>query len=396
MMIDENELRALLDAADIPPSTVVPSVVVEQGRRRVVRRRAASAAGGFALTATLVAAVGVPMMVGRHHTNVTTTHPAIGAPATPSPVTPTAPPATVCTPTALKTGSDIPKLVNINVIDPSGRFIVGFQSSDTVYKSVLYTDGVPKVLHLPGRMASVDAINASGMFAGITTIGADGNEKVYRYTNGTYTILKVPMGGTWHPYEVGMNASGAIVAQEEPSGNSGGEGAVNLLWRPGSDMAIKLPMPKGSGLTGIADNGDIVGGGPGHADGTVGDATVWDPNGRNGHKLASAPGDSPIADEATGLYAAGGTYVQNSDVNWNGAAVWNVVTGEETVYSPDGPILSVNGSGDAIDAAGNVFLNGAKPTLQPLKPDQEIHAGLIANNGIIAGMSGDTNVVWHC
>ena len=402
-MLDEDEVRGLLNAADIPPTQVALSNVVQQGRRTIVRRRVASAAGGVALSATLIAAVAVPLALrGEHHTPLLTsaagTTPSAG-PSTlvSSPTAPAAQAVVTCSVAAIQTGNGIPKDININVIDPSGRYMAGAQSSDTVWKSVLYTDGVPAVMQIPGRMQEVDGINAHGVVVGITTIGANGNEKVYRYANGTYTLLKVPMSGKWHPFDVGINASGEIVAQEEGAGTSGGgKGTANLLWRAGSDMAIRLPMPNGSGLTGITDNGDIVGGGVQYADGTVGDATVWDSSGRNGTRLAVADGDRAIADEATGNFVGGGTYPKDSGVDWDGASVWNVVTGEETVYSTAGPILHINGSGDAIDADGTVFLNGSTPILTPLKPGQDVRADLIANNGMVVGASGTTNVVWHC
>ncbi len=403
MFSDEDHVRTLLTTTDIPPSGVEIATVMQQGHRSVVRRRIASTAGGVALAATLVAVVAVPYAL-RSQSGPTKSV-AAGGPKSPAVTTPLLDPtgtATVtCTPTALKAGKGAPSDVGLSAVSPNGRYIAGMQSSDTVYKAVLYTDGTSKPLSVEGTVEEIDAVSSDGTVVGITSLDGFTNEHVFRYKNGSTTILQYPMSGLWHPFEVHMNASGAIVAQAEPSGASGGgRGTANLLWHPGSKTAVKLPLPDGSGLTGITDNGDITGGGVQHADGTVGDAMVWDSTGHNGKLLPVPPGESGIAQLSGGNFAAGGTFQAGSDVNWDHMVTWNVVTGAEKGYPASGPPSYVNARGDIVgdlpSGAGVTFADGTTAILQPLKAGQQTYATLISDTGNVIGVSGSTATTWRC
>jgi hypothetical protein len=401
MSLDEQDVRDQLENADIPLHMIDLGTVMRQGRSKRARRRTAEVAGGLALALALTAMVAVPLVLRAGNGNHST------SPAAPKVAVPafTHTPFRDCTVSQLPLPSGVVKDFIPNVVDPSGRYIAAYQSSDTVWKTVLWTAGVPQVLSFPGTGSDVEGINSNGVVAGVTTVSKTAGEHVYRYANGGYTILQVPMSGRWHPYGVYINARGDIIANEEPADNTGGDGAVALLWKAGSDRAVKLPIPTGAEVFGITDNGNIVGTSP------MGNlksyAYVWDSSGHNGRKLQSPSGEYAQVDVISGNIGGGGTYPKGaSSAAWDATVEWNLQTGEMTKLSNivTGNLMAVNGSGWAADEYNEVDLGGVQANLLPLTPgdDTKNEVNAIADNGLVVGdvyntaTGTHTAVTWHC
>lgn len=346
-MKDEEELRDRLRAVDVPASRIEVDAVVQAGRRRAFRRHSVQGAGGVALATAVLAAV--PSMV-------TTVGPgtaaAPGGSRSAAAADATAPASATASATAAPSASiggcpvaELPvpagmKDVTAGGVDPTGRYIVGNAVTGQDFRPVLWTDGRPQALPVPGKSVQVTAVNAGGVAVGLVEDGRQ--EYVFRYEAGRYTRLRTPPGD-WHVYPTpAINAAGDVVINAEPRGNSGGKDSIVLLWRAGSTSAVRLPLPDGANAYDITDDGTVVG--AMYKQGVAQAAYAWDQRG-NGRKLAAPAGETAAAYTAQGDWAAGGLWPSQS------AALWNLRTGEVTQLTVDGP-------GDAVNAAGWVVANG--------------------------------------
>jgi hypothetical protein len=414
-VIDETDIRGMLDAADTPPPGVRLDTVLAHGRRAVIRRRIGSAAGGTALALTLTAAVAVPMML--RHTETTrgvtpgvapATH--ASAPATHASTTPTVKggtlgsdpgPATTktCSISELPLPAGVPKNFEPEYVDPTGAYILAFQASNIVYRTVLWHNGVPRVLNLPGPMGQAVGVNEQGVVVGVSGVG--GHERLFRWVNGQITYLTVPMAGDWKFYETYIGPDGTIVSQVELAGNSGGGTDASMRWAPGASMAVKMPMSSQARIMGVLADGRIV------ADSSAatgnGYGWIFDPTGTHGTKLQTPAGGGSYAGNGVGNLVAGSVFIPG--VLRGVATMWNADTGVGTQYPDVVMIEGLDAQGDILTFSRTVRLaDGTMASLPTLKSGQAVDAHVMAANGLVigdvrnAGVSGapETPVVWHC
>jgi hypothetical protein len=392
----------LHDLADQALPTSLAADAMKRGRRMRARRRFGAGICAVAVAATFVGGYAV---FGHLQSSSATVGPAAAGPRVAVPAF-THTPYRDCPVSQLPLPAGVAKDFIPKVVDPSGRFIAGYQDSDTVWKTVLWTAGVPQVLSFPGTDSDVESINSNGVVAGVTTVSKAAGEHVYRYANGKYTILQVPMSGRWHAYGVHINTRGDIVANAEPANNPDAGVDVPLLWKAGSDRAVKLAMPKNADIAGITDNGNIVGTSPQGLN-LKSYAYVWDSNGRNGRRLESPAGEYAVVDEISGNIGGGGISpnADGTDV-WDATVEWNLQTGKMTTLSNivTGAINAVNAAGWAADTFGEVDLSGVQANLLRLTPGGGTKnvVNAIADNGLVVGAIYDTDkgtntaVTWHC
>lgn len=311
-MNDEEELRDRLRAVDVPATRIEIDALVQAGRRRAFRRHSVQGAGGVALAAAVLAAVpSIVTAAGTHPgaapaggRSVAATASADGTPTaaartTSAPRTTPAASAGGCPATELPVPAGMTD-VTAGGVDPTGRYIVGNAVVGQDFRPVLWTDGTPRALPVPGRSVQVTAVNASGIAVGLVEDGEQ--EYVFRYEDGAYTRLRTP-AGKWHVYPTpAVNASGDVVINAEPRGNSGGKDSIVLLWRAGSTAAVKLPLPAGANVHAITDDGTVVG--AMYRNGVAKAAYVWDQRGR-GRKLAVPAGETGAAYAAQGVLGDG-------------------------------------------------------------------------------------------
>jgi uncharacterized membrane protein len=287
--IDEEYATALLSRLDEPPlhpSTVDIMRAVRDGRRRRRIRRATRLAA--AVMATVVVLVGVPVAAGalRHHRASTVTGPApSSAGASPSasassspmwqPVPNTSPPRaglapnppTTCTLARLP----VPDGVTMSIVtaeDPTGHYIAGRSyprgGPANGYPIIIWHDGKPTVVTIPGNDQSLEQITPTGDAVGQSYLDS-GIQVAWAYLQGSLRRLE----GT-NAEARGINTAGAIV---------GKVGARPVVWRTQFEPAEQLPMPPGTTTGeayGIADDGTIVG----TLQGNDGEhAYVWRPDG---------------------------------------------------------------------------------------------------------------------
>jgi hypothetical protein len=380
----EDNLRYRLEAVETPPSRVDVEMLVVAGRRRAFRRRSAEAAAGVALVAAVLLAV--PWVLSAAKADpVTPPLGGSGAPTIPPAVTPSstaAPALTVPADRPLRCAMEklpVPsgrKAVVASAVDRTGTYIVGNDVVGQNYRAVLWTDGRPQALPVEGESVEATAVNSSGVVVGLVSEGAE--KYVFRYHEGTFTKLATPPGD-WHVYpDPAVNAAGDIVINAEPSGNSGGEGSIVLLWKAGAATATEVPLPTGADVLGIGDDGTLVG--AMYTDGAADDAYVWDQRG-NERKLKRPAGATTAAAYAVaGDWATGGVW-RDSDVT---AALWNIRTGAVTELRTTEVGQAVNASGWVIDALGRLVRDGA--AIELATPDgQSGKARDVSDTGLVVG-----------
>ena len=403
MTHDGKDIRRLLDEVELPSPRIDLDAVARDGAQ-LRRRRRAGAAAGSAAVALVVAAVAVPLALhfpgsagavpnGAAATGTPTGRPTATATATPKP-------AAFCAVSALALPPGV-KDYQTEAIDPTGRYVIGWANSNTIYATVLWDNGTPQNMHVPGT-PEVSAVNSHGVVAGSTTAHGVDDERVYRWANGNTTILSYPMPGRWHPYSIYLNDDGAIIANAEPEGESGGVGAVTLLFKPGTTTGVKLPISSGSEVFGISDSGLILGTldlstSPDHR------GAVWDLNGTLLRTL-SFPSYvnllSPTGDLAVGSRFDPGNHTRVSSFRWN-LRSGEVTDLGEHVTQP----LAVNAQGWVLDEKNGV-VKGDDVVGLPPPPGDATHLAwrAMADNGAVVGQSlqatgaafVSTPLEWRC
>ncbi|MGR6321684.1 hypothetical protein Q2K19_17275 [Micromonospora soli] len=399
-MNEEQELRDRLAAVDVPPSRIELDALVRAGRRRAFRRRSVQGVGGVALATALLLAV--PSILTRAGAQ-----PAAGlADASADPTAtveatasaePTASPAATA-PDGRCTMMELPvpggmRDVTADAVDPAGRYVVGNSVVGQDFRPVLWTDGQPQALPVPGQSVQVTAVNSGGIAVGLVENGPQ-EEYVFRYEKGGYTRLRTPPGN-WHVYpSPAINAAGDVVINAEPRGNSGGKDSIVLLWKAGSTTAVKLRLPDGANAYDITDDGTIVG--AMYRNGVGIAAYAWDQQGK-GRKLRAPAGETGAAYAAAGDWATGGLWPSRS------TAVWNIRTGEVTDLATEGPGQSVNAAGWVV-TNGVLVRDGAAVDLS-VPSGQAGFASAVSDTGLVVGQarSSDSNDhqnlgprVWRC
>ncbi|MEU9826222.1 hypothetical protein [Micromonospora chersina] len=391
-MNDEQELRDRLRAIEVPATRIEIGGLVRAGRRRAFRRRSVAGAGGVALaTALLLTAPSILTAAGARPDAA----PAGAAPGAAGAAEPTGAGRTAtasagpCQPSELPLPAGM-RNVTAAGVDPTGRYVVGNDVVGQDFRPVLWTEGKPQALPVAGRSVEVTAVNAAGVAVGLVQDGRQ--EYVFRYQQGASTRLRTPPGN-WHVYpRPAINAAGDVVINAEPSGNSGGEDSIVLLWRAGSTEAVKLPLPDGANAFDITDDGTVVG--ALYRDGVASAAYAWDQQGK-GRKLTAPAGETAAGYAAQGDWAAGGLWPSRS------AALWNLRTGALTRLT-DGPGDAVNASGWVV-ARGVLLRDGAAVEL-PVPGGQTGLAVAVSDTGLVVGLArtgGDDaqNLgprVWRC
>ncbi|MGC4895124.1 hypothetical protein [Micromonospora sp. DT31] len=385
-MNEEQELRDRLEAVNVPPSRIEMDVVVRAGRQRAFRRRSVQASGGVALAAAML--LTVPSILTRAGAQ-----PAVEAGAGPASAsagaTALARPAGPCRMTELPVPSGM-KDVHVTGVDPTGKYFVGRNVVGQDFQPILWTDGQPQALPEQGKSVEVAAVNASGVVVG--TVWTPQEEYVFRYENGAYTRLHTPPG-SWHPYpDPAINAAGDVIINVEPSGNTGGEDSIVLLWKAGSTTAITLPLPAEANAYDITDDGTIVGGI--YKDRFVAEAYAWDQQG-NGRKLELPTGHRGVAHAARGDWATGSMGPPWSVADRNNSkppptpdsALWNLKTGEVIkLGTRQGPGSAVNASGWVVAASGSVLRDGATVDLA-VPNGQTSSAAAVSDTGLVVGQA---------
>ncbi|MCW3838633.1 hypothetical protein ONA70_00775 [Micromonospora yasonensis] len=393
-MNEEQELRDRLREVDVPASRVEIDELVRAGRRRAFRRRSVQGAGGVALaTALLLAVPSIVTTAGARPGTAPASVPAAASvPASAEATASTAPTpsAGACPVAELPVPSGMTDLTASGV-DPTGRYVIGNSVVGQDFRPVLWTDGKPQALPLPGKSVQVTAVNAGGVVVGLVENAKQ--EYVFRYEKRAYTRLRMPPG-KWHVYPTpAINAAGDVVINAEPRGNSGGKDSIILFWKAGQTTPVTLPLPTDGDAFGITDDGEIVG--TMYRNGVGIAAYVWDQKG-NGRKLKVPAGETGAAYATRGDWATGGLWPSQS------AALWNLRTGEVSQLPTDGPGESVNASGWVV-ASGAVLRDGA-PIELPVPSGQTGLAAAVSDTGLVVGharTSGGDNRnlgprVWRC
>jgi hypothetical protein len=411
MTTDGKDIRRLLDKVDLPGPRIDLGEVARDGER-LRRRRRARAAVGSAVVGLVVAVAAVPLAlhfpVAATVPNAAATGKPIGIPSgspTGSPIaTATAgpTPAASCAVGVLALPPGV-KNYQTEAMDPTGRYVVGWASSNTVYATMFWDNGAAQDMHVPGT-PGVSAVNSHGVVAGSTSTQGFDDERVYRWANGSTTILSYPMPGRWHPYSIYIDDDGAIIANAEPENESGGVGSVTVLFRPGTTRGVKLPIPSGSEVFGISDSGLIVGTLDLTLSASEQRGAVWDLNGTLLRKLSFSSYVDRLS--PTGDLAAGSRFDANTHRRVS-SFLWNLRTGEvielgARVTQP----LAVNAQGWVLDSVIGVVKGDNVVALPPLQPGDgtRVSWAAMADNGTVVGQSmsaiGDaslsTPLEWHC
>jgi probable HAF family extracellular repeat protein len=403
-MNEEQELRARLEAVEMPPSRIEVTGLVGAGRRQAFRRRWTGAIGGMALATTALLAV--PAILSGAGANPTAgADVGSGGPATPM-AEASRSHSGACPMEELPVPSGMKNVATV-AVDPTGRYIVGHNTVGQNFTSILWTDGQPQVLPVPGKSVEASAVNAHGVVVGIVEDTTLQEGHVFRYENGKVTMLDMP-SGHWRPYpHPAINAAGDIIVNVEPQGSIEGRNSIVLLWSAGSSTPVKLPVPSGANASAnafaITDDGVIVGGlyknGVGEA------AYAWDRAG-HGRLLGVPAGQKGMAYAARGDWATGGMWPAQS------VALWNSRTGTMTPLSApasgkkaNGPGMKVNASGWVVTISGAVIRDGVEAPLQ-VADGQTGRAADLSDTGLVVGglaltgnATGDQNVgprIWHC
>jgi hypothetical protein len=400
------DIRRLLDEVDLPTPRIDLGTVARDGER-LRRRRRAGAAVGSAVVALIVAAVAVPLalhvpgpaagVLNAAATGKPSGRPTGGPTATPR-ATPTSP--ATCAVSALALPPGVTNY-QTEAIDPTGRYVVGWASSDTIYATMFWDNGTPQVMHVPG-LPGVSAVNSHGVVAGSTMTQGFNDERVFRWANGNATVLKYPMPGQWHPYSIYINDDGAIIANAEPNGEPGGAEAVTVLFKPGTTTGVKLPIPTGSEVFGISDSGLIVGTADVSASHSEQRGAVWDLHGTQLRKLTFGSYVNLLS--PTGDLAVGSRF-DDTTQKFVSSFVWDLRSGDVTELDPRITFpRAVNAQGWVLDDANGVFKGDSVVGLPPLHPGDGMRPSwqAMADNGVVVGQATTSDgtlsvpVEWHC
>jgi hypothetical protein len=392
-MDDEQEMRDRMEAVDAPSSQVEIDALLRAGRRRAFRRRSVRAAGGAGLAAAVLLAV--PSILSATGSTPASRADAgnVGTAVATVPVGP-------CQMTELPVPPGM-KGVQVEAVDPTGRYIVGNGTVGQNFRPILWVDGKPNVLPVIAMSVQVTAVNSSGVVVGIADEPRD--SYAFRYENGAYTRLRTPPGD-WHVYPTpAINTAGDIVINAEPRGKVEGEDSIVLLWKAGSTAATQVPLPTEANVYDITDDGQLIGGT--YDKGYAAVAYVWDQRG-NGRKLEMPAGEKGIARAARGDWATGSLSLY--------PVLWNLRTGKVTRLasppSPDtldkdgpGPGVQVNASGWVVTGSprGSLLRAGEAVELAVPKGQASDVRG-VSDTGLVVGQArGQDHAIlgprtWRC
>ncbi|MFC0531226.1 hypothetical protein [Phytohabitans kaempferiae] len=292
-------------------------------------------------------------------------------------------------------------------MEPGGRHIVGRTGSIGRTGSVdldllIWTDGRPRLVDLPGESQLPHDVNAAGVVVGSTVFGAMGGPQEIRawvYRDGAVAILP----GTRGTEAFAVSDDGTVVGTVE---------GRPVLWDPSANKPSSLRMPeagwKGKAIDISADGQTIVGQ---LTPDVKSRPYVWSADGTPRElPLPTIDGETAMTASAksiTGEWVAGLATSRHDD---GGVPVrWNLRTGEVRVFpkyglvgasvSTDGRITAKGDGGRAVVLGGRNTL-----TLRRLDDNTGLHDttyGISYDGRTIAGnaasaRSGTAPVVWHC
>ena len=242
--MDENELKGLMLAVEVPPSSADVQEAMDTGRRRNRGRALLAAGAGVAVFATIgTFVVTGPMRAGPHDT--------AGTPGTVA----TAQAKNRCVPTLLETPGGAPGTVM--AIDPDGTQ-VGGQLNVNPPQAILWREG--RVVDLPADATGMIADVVGDTVVGYSTTPADENTG-WVWRDGKVTTLAKLKGYQWtRPHAV--NAKGVIAGWVHGTAS---EETIPVTWSPdGTVRKLRLPStwrPDDPSATArdIADDGTVVG-----------------------------------------------------------------------------------------------------------------------------------------
>ncbi|MEV4630458.1 hypothetical protein AB0J90_29760 [Micromonospora sp. NPDC049523] len=248
-------LRRLDDEPSTPSRVDLDRAIIEGGRRRRTRR-ALGGGGAVVLVAVMVATVPVALTALRPEPSAPrkqAAEPAASTPAATRPAPSVAPP-TGCSVKRLPLPDKEPMSL-VTGADPSGRFIAGRtypEKQRAGYPILIWDNGVPHRVVLPGADQALDDINSSGVAVGSGWLGDGPHAYVYRDGK----VSPLPAKGSAQAR--GINDAGQIVGVR-------GEAVVGsqpILWPNASAQPVDLPLP-GAGwvgqVAGIDEDGTVAG-----------------------------------------------------------------------------------------------------------------------------------------
>lgn len=419
-MPSEVDLLRSLDTEPRTPSTVDIRRAIADGRRRRVRRGVGYAG---AATVTALAVAGVSVAGGL----VTDSPPQVGAtgeppppntapavpkgeftiPGTPGWSAPVTPPPTSCTLEQLPTPDGEPMAL-ISGGDPTGRYHVGRSyPKGGGYQAVIWHDGAPKKVMLPGDLEeSLRDVNSSGTAVGWSFAGGEGDSGPVPYAYHDGKVSKLP--GAQRGSALAINEAGAIAGDDD--------GGHPLVWPSVGAAPIRLPLPAGASA-GTAVDIDEDGTTVGNIDNNR--AYVWFPDGT--HRALPVPDLDGKPGAVTRVFAvrngwATGLVAHEEAAKGVAAGAgssvpirWNVRTGEVIRFDAlKGPADAVNAQGWQVGIGQRdralLIAGDATVTLPDLGKPGELStiANTLSDDGrTIAGQSDDSTetiqaVVWHC
>ena len=384
--MDENELKGLMLAVEVPPGSADVQQAMDTGRRRN-RGRALLAAGAgvavFAAVGTVVATA--PMRAGSHDTT--------GTPGR----TTAAQAKSRCVPTLLETPGGAPGTVM--AIDPDGAQ-AGGRLNVNPPQAILWRDG--KVVDLPAGATGTIADVVGGTVVGYATTPAD-ESTGWVWRDGKVTPLAKVPGYPWtRPHAV--NAKGVIAGWVQ---GTAPDDTVPVTWSPdGTVHKLRLPYRPG-GRSGtardIADDGTIVG----EANGFP---MLWRPSGTP-EGLGTPWGDenkSGIAWAIAGRYVYGSgdgvetRWTLQDDSLFSTASLPDAGDLGARAGTADGTALL---AGDGLQKpAGRIGLDdkGPAPIDELLGPDGEMAMATAISadgrtiGGTVLGGGPGRPTIWHC
>ncbi len=247
-MLADEDVRALLNQAPVPPTRLGVDGLLHAGRRKVRQRRLTAAGGVAALVVAVVAVLVGPAGLARHDGNAPLP-PAV----TPSPDN-ASPPATKpgeCrySELAVPPGGHL----TLSAVSPNGRYVGGSGYLPVGQRPVLWTDGIPQVLG--DEFGSVMEVNSAGVVLVDDELSNFAQSLRVYNSSGSYQLTG-PAGTTWTQFiDPVMNERGDIVAV----GADNHGGTRTLLWPAGAHTGQVLPLPKDAEVKGIADDGTLIG-----------------------------------------------------------------------------------------------------------------------------------------
>lgn len=377
---DPHDLRDLMLAVDVPPTTADVGLAIATGRRQARRGTVLAGAAAVLVVAGGTAyALGGGFPGGSRDAQVAQQRP---------------PEPTLADCTVEQVPGTAPS--GIAVVDPAGRTVVG-----TIGDAVVRVEQ-GRVVPYPGATGQVVAVNDAGVIIGYDEVDRLSHQLAWSYRDGTKTTLpRLP--GYAYSYPRAVNARGDVVGAAM---GEAGDDTVPVIWpadRPGTVQPLAMPAAFGYPGTGSSEAVGVL------ADGTVlgmvrGAPTRWSPDGTPA-LLALPPGH----DLAHVLLVAGGEAYGTARVTGQNRTVavrWSlslnmvdVVVGvphDITGATPDGWLITTDDGIQPLRANPQRTLE--RLPLPPTGPGG--FAASISDDGrTITGATSAADrhlLIWHC